>query len=290
MSWRVVVINSRAKLELKLGYMVVRGIETRRILLDEISVLLIENTGCVVSMPLLCELWDRKIAVIFCDQKHNPGAQMIPLYGSYDSSLCVRNQIEWSKEIKDLIWAEIVKAKIRKQAEVIKRYKSEEIAAKLLEYSDDVLPGDITNREAHAAKVYFNIIFGGLFSRNEPSMINSALDYGYSVLLSVINREVVANGYLTQVGLFHHSVFNQFNLSSDLIEPFRPLVDAKVLALPLEEELSHEHKMKIVSILNDTVTIKGRRTTLLLAVSVYVKSVFDAIEAKNPGLIAFYET
>ena len=290
MSWRVVVISSRAKLELKLGYMVVRGTETKRILLDEISVLVIENTGCVISVPLMCELWERKTAVILCDQRHNPAAQILPLYGSYDSSLCVRNQIGWSQEIKDLIWAEIVKDKIRKQAGVLGRHKSETEGNRLLLYAEDVLPGDVSNREAHAAKVYFNSILGGIVSRNEPSMINSALDYGYSIILSVINREVVANGYLTQFGLFHHSVYNPFNLGSDLMEPFRPLVDEKVLSLPLDDELTHEHKMKIISILNDVIVIKGKMTTVLSAIGIYVKSVFDAIEAKDPQLIAFYET
>ena len=290
MSWRVVVISSRAKLELKLGYMVVRGTETKRILLDEISVLVIENTGCVISVPLMCELWERKTAVILCDQRHNPAAQILPLYGSYDSSLCVRNQIGWSQEIKDLIWAEIVKDKIRKQAGVLGRHKSETEGNRLLLYAADVLPGDVSNREAHAAKVYFNSILGGIVSRNEPSMINSALDYGYSIILSAVNREVVANGYLTQFGIFHHSVFNQFNLSSDLMEPFRPLVDERVLALPLDDELTHEHKVQIISILNDIVMIKGKRTTVLSAIGIYVKSIFDAIEAKDPQLIAFYET
>ena len=57
MSWRVVVVSSRAKLELKLGYLVVRGTEVRRVLLDEISVLLIENTGCVISVALMEALW-----------------------------------------------------------------------------------------------------------------------------------------------------------------------------------------------------------------------------------------
>ena len=290
MSWRVVVISSRVKLELKLGYMVVRGTETKRILLDEISVLVIENTGCVISVPLLCELWERKTAVILCDQRHNPAAQILPLYGSYDSSLCVRNQIGWSQEIKDLIWAEIVKDKIRKQAGVLGRHKSETEGNRLLLYAADVLPGDVSNREAHAAKVYFNSILGGIVSRNEPSMINSALDYGYSIILSAVNREVIANGYLTQFGIFHHSVFNQFNLSSDLMEPFRPLVDERVLALPLDDELTHEHKVQIISILNDIVMIKGKRTTVLSAIGIYVKSIFDAIEAKDPQLIAFYET
>ena len=116
MSWRVVVISSRAKLELKLGYLVIRSTETKRILLDEISVLLIENTGCVVSSALLCELQERKVCVIFCDFKHNPLSQLIPLHGSYDSSERIRIQLNWKQETKDLVWKAIIEDKIRKQA------------------------------------------------------------------------------------------------------------------------------------------------------------------------------
>ena len=41
----------------------------------------------------------------------------------------------------------------------------------------------------------------------------------------------MANGYITQLGLFHDNMFNQFNLGSDLMEPFRILVDKKVNGL-----------------------------------------------------------
>ena len=50
MSWRVVVIESQSKLDYKMGYLVVRGLETKRVLLDEIAVLLIENPA--VSMTV----------------------------------------------------------------------------------------------------------------------------------------------------------------------------------------------------------------------------------------------
>ena len=53
MSWRTVIVSSQSKLDYKMGYMVVRGKETRRVLLDEVAILLLENpmvslTGCLV--------------------------------------------------------------------------------------------------------------------------------------------------------------------------------------------------------------------------------------------------
>ena len=78
MSWRTVVISSRTKLELKNNYLVIRGDTIKRVFIDEISVLIIENTGCAVTAALLATLWEKKVAVIFCDAKRNPGAQLLP--------------------------------------------------------------------------------------------------------------------------------------------------------------------------------------------------------------------
>ena len=92
-------------------------------------------------------------------------------------------------------------------------------------YIEELEVGDVTNREGHAAKVYFNALFGKDFTRSRDCVTNAALNYGYSLILSCINREVTAHGYITQLGLFHSNMFNQFNLSCDLMEPFRIIID-----------------------------------------------------------------
>ena len=40
------------------------------------------------------------------------------------------------------------------------------------------------------AKVYFNGLFGMEFTRSADTVTNSALNYGYALLLSVFNREI----------------------------------------------------------------------------------------------------
>ena len=224
MSWRIVVISNSAKLDYKLDYMVIRQAEITKIHLSEISVLMVESTAVSLTAALLNELMKRKIKVIFCDEKRNPSSELISYYGSHDTSAKVRKQVEWSKETKTMVWTEIVTEKIRKQRDFLKSLGKEEYQL-LEEYVQQIEPGDITNREGHAAKVYFNALFGTKFTRTEDSPINAALNYGYGLLLSACNREIVANGYITQLGLFHDNMFNQFNLGSDLMEPFRPLVD-----------------------------------------------------------------
>lgn len=68
MSWRIVVISKRAKLDYQLGYLVVRNEEVTKIHLSEISTILIESTAATVTTSLLAELTKKKIKVIFCDE------------------------------------------------------------------------------------------------------------------------------------------------------------------------------------------------------------------------------
>ena len=124
-------------------------------------------------------------------------------------------------------------------------------------YIDELELNDKSNREGHAAKVYFNALFGKSFSRNDECPINAALNYGYSIVLSVFNREITANGYLTQLGLFHDNMFNQYNLSCDLMEPFRPFVDISVKDMN-PQKFEKEEKISIFNLLNDEFKIDGR--------------------------------
>ena len=286
MSWRTVVISSSAKLDYQLGFLVVRKEETVKVHLDEVSVLLIESTAVSLTTALLSELVKKKIKVIFCDEKRNPSSELVSFYGSHDTSLKVRQQVKWSNEIKTEVWTSIVSEKIRKQADLLKERNCSE-SELLFQYLEEIRLGDSSNREGHAAKVYFNALFGKSFSRSDENSVNAALNYGYSLILSVVNREVSVNGYVTQLGLFHDNVFNPFNLGSDLMEPFRPLVDRQVLEkIPVKFE--HEEKLYMLEILQKEVIISGRHETILNAIKIYCKSIFDALNEKDASLIRFY--
>lgn len=287
MSWRTIVISKRAKLDLQLGYMVVRSEEITKIVLSEIAVLLIESTAVSLTASLLAELIKRKVKVIFCDEKRNPLAELIGYYGSHDTSNKVRKQIIWKQQIKEAIWTEIVCEKIKKQKEFLEFLEKEE--AKLLAlYLKEMNWNDETNREGHAAKVYFNALFGLGFTRTDDNYQNAALNYGYSILLSSFNREIVANGYLTQLGIFHDNMFNPFNLASDLTEPFRILVDREVYKMEIYQ-FEQEEKKQLLNILNSEVLIDGRRQYVSNAIKIYTKSVFDALNENDSSLLRFYK-
>lgn len=286
MSWRVVVISSIAKLDYKMDYLVVRNPEgTKRIHLSEISVLMIESTAVSLTAYLLCELAKRKIDVIFCDEKRLPMGNFLPIYGSHDTSLKFRRQIKWKNEIKDLVWEEIVRAKITGQAAILKSFDKN--GTELLEsYIRELQPGDDTNREGHAAKVYFNSLFGTDFSRGEECAVNAALNYGYSIILSAFAREIVANGFSTQLGIFHDNIFNEYNLACDLMEPFRPFVDYSVYKMH-PEKLEHDEKMLIADILNRKVLIGGKIQYITNAIKIYTKSVLDSLCEEDMSFLRF---
>ena len=281
------MISKRAKLDYQLGYLVVRNESVTKIYLDEISTLMIESTAVSITTSLLAELTKKKIKVIFCDEKRNPSSELVGYYGSHDTSSKVRNQIQWSRNSKDAVWTEIVTEKIRKQKKLLE-YQGKEESKLLDSYLQEIKWNDETNREGHAAKVYFNALFGLDFTRTTDCSVNSALNYGYSIILSAFTREITANGYITQLGLFHDNMFNQFNLASDLMEPFRVLVDKEVLEMKFEE-FEVDEKRRLVNILNREVVIDGKVQYVNNAVNIYCKSVFDALNENDSSLIRFYK-
>lgn len=288
MSWRVVIISSRSKLDLQLNYLVVRQAEVKKkVFIEEIAVLIIESTAVSLTAALLNELIKNKVKIVFCDEKRNPSSELIPYYGSYNTSDRIYEQVGWTKEIKELVWTEVVKDKIAKQANVLKKHKKEEFSL-LIDYLSQIELNDRSNREGHAAKVYFNALFGQGFSRGQDNGINASLNYGYSILLSVFNREIVINGYLTQIGIFHKGKTNPFNFASDLMEPWRPLIDDYVFA-NMPEKLTSEVKYDLVNIMSDRVDINGKNYVVMDAIKIYCKSIFDALNENNIKRIRIYD-
>lgn len=290
MSWRTVIISRHAKLDLQAGFLVVRTNEgLQKVILDEIDLLLIENSAVSVTVNLLAELSARKAKVIICDKTRNPVGELMPYYGCHDSSRRLREQLSWTETAKAKIWREIVRDKIKHQAAVLAARGSSVGAEQLLDWEQDVKPDDSSNREGASARLYFIALFGESFSRNRKAEVNSALDYGYMVMLAAFNRAVVSRGYLTQLGLFHANVFNPYNLSCDLMEPFRPLVDHRVLELAGEGDMKFgsEQKRSLVQLLHDEIKINGMKQTVINSISIFIGSVVEALAKENPELIKF---
>lgn len=284
MGWRTIKISNIAKIELKLDKLVVRYVDEQiQIFINEIDTLIIENTAVSLTASLMVELLKNKVNIMFCDEKRNPYGTLNMLYGSHNTSSRIREQILWQKEIKGKIWSFIVKEKIFQQMNFLKLLNKQEYNI-LDKYLSEVEFDDVTNREAYAAKVYFNAIFGNSFSRNQDNAINAALNYGYSIILSYINREIVSSGYLTQVGIHHDNQYNYYNLGCDFMEPFRIIIDREVYKINCEKFTSEEKNI-LINILNKEVQIDGKNQFVSNAISIYVKSLLQAIEENNINII-----
>ncbi len=226
MGFRTVILNTPCRCTYQGGYLVVRQEDKQpRVHLGEISSIMLGTEQIFLSAYLLAELAKLKIPVIVTDEKHNPVGEYLPLYGAHNCSKCMLEQLAWGEVIKKQVWRSIVQHKILQQSSMLAYLGYSDAAKTLEEYASKTKSGDTTKREAVAARLYFLTLFGSEFTRDQNTPLNACLNYGYAILLAHANREIVSHGYLTQLGIFHRSEFNHFNLACDLIEPFRPLID-----------------------------------------------------------------
>ncbi len=277
MSFRTVVITKQSKISYKNRFLVVKqDTDEKYIHLSEIDTIIVDSISVSISAYLLKEISNNKINIIFCDEKHNPFGELIPYYSRHNTSKKIKNQINWKKLDKDKLWSTIIKNKITNQALLLQRIDPLKYNL-LLDYARDVKIGDKTNREGHSAKVYFSSLFGKDFIRGEENNINNALNYGYAILLSTVNKEVVSNGYLTQLGIHHKNEFNQFNLTCDLMEPFRVIIDHFVY-YNQDRELDTKYKLDIINLFNNTYNYLGKKYTLKDSIKMFIKNTLDSIE------------
>lgn len=286
--WRVIVVTGRGKLDLRYNSISIRRDNgTDFIHIGEVNTLILETTTISITAALMCELIKQKVKVIFCDEKSNPHFELLPFYGSHDCSAKIKEQIAWTDFLKESLWTVIVTEKVENQMKLLKKLNKEEYRI-LEEYLSQIEHNDNTNREGHSAKIYFSALFGNNFSRNKENSLNAFLNYGYQLLLSAFNKEIVANGYLTQIGLFHKNMFNYYNLSSDLMEPFRVIVD-ELAYKENPQKFEKDEKRKLQNILNFKFRINNVNHYLSDIIKIYAKSIFDALSANDLSLVRFFE-
>lgn len=251
--------------------MVVRKEDQSLIHLSEISIVIIESTAVYISSYLLARLAEERIPVIFCDTRHNPVGQYMPINGAFDSAGRLFEQLDWAEDVRGALWQRIVQSKIRNQASNLAYAGKSEESALLEKYVRDVQPHDVTNREGHAAKVYFNALFGQDFARSQDNTMNAQLDYGYAVLLAWFNREIAARGYVGRLGLHHRGEQNNFNLGCDFMEAFRPYIDRYVIEHPTQE-LETKSKAEIVDLFNRVHSTEVGEYRISSLIGLYVKT------------------
>lgn len=109
--------------------------------------------------------------------------------------------------------------------------------------------------------------------------------------MSTVSKEIINNGYLTQLGIHHKNEFNEFNLSCDFMEPFRIIIDNFVY-YNKNRKLDQQYKMDLVNIFNNKFKYDEKTYTLKDIIRLYVKNLLDYIndnENNNYEGFIFYE-
>ena len=283
MGWRSVIITQHAKLTYSMQMMIVQTRDgINQIPIEDINLLLVSTTQAVITSALISKLAQNQTKVIFVDEKDNPVVETAVYYPGARNIAKLKEQFNWDEHLKELLWTKIVSQKIKNQIAVLENYHlaKDDVQNEL----DQLEINDESNREAIAARKYFMLLFDKNFVRRDTSAVNAALDYGYAILLSSFNREIVMNGYLTYFGIHHCSQENQFNLASDLMEPFRPFVDYWVKAHERIKELTPDIKYGLVELLSLEIKFNGKSTLLTNAITVYTRECLKFLSGERKEL------
>ncbi len=278
--WRTVVVSDRQQMSLRNNCLILSGSNREnRIPLDQVRDLVVTSNTGNMTTSLMVALAESNVNVILCNHKFMPAVQLCGINQHARSAGCLREQISCKKETTDLIWSEIARMKISSQNDILV-LKDRDNSQALLKYRNSITPGDSTNREGQAARLYFHLLFGKDFRRHAEDHNNAALNYGYSILCSMTTRLISAHGYNPALGLHHYSPVNNFNLSSDLMEPFRPFID-KVVYENYNKELDWDYKKQLINVMQQSCRYKGSRQKLETALESYMLCVLRSVKNSN---------
>lgn len=278
MSWRVLYIEESDKLSLYLDNIkITKNDENILVPIGDIHSLIIDNYKILLSVHLINALSKANVNVVFCGVDHLPQTIFFPLFGNFNAAESLKVQLKWNHLRKEIVHQEIVKVKIKHQKLLLKYlHKRGSETDNLKKYIKEVELADKTNREGLAAKQYFQALFGKEFKRFEKDIVNAGLNYGYAILRSQISKTLVAKGLNTTIGIFHKNPTNKFNLSDDIIEPFRPIIDYWVYSNLREEKLFlRDHRLEIIKQTTKDVYFKNKKQTIFNAISMYVDSILS---------------
>ena len=250
----------------------------RTIPIEDIGVVVLDNRQITITQGLAESLLENNCAIITCDSTHLPVGLMLPLCGNTTQSERFRAQIDASLPLKKQLWQQTVQCKIRNQAAVLQNTRNA-IVKNMLVWAGEVKSGDSDNLEGRAAAYYWRNLFPDIlgFTRDREGVPpNNLLNYGYAILRAVVARALVGSGLLPTLGIHHHNRYNAYCLADDIMEPYRPYVDALVCQLVadghLTEELTVELKRELLQIPTLDVVINGKRSPLMIAVSMTTAS------------------
>lgn len=296
MVWRSVVISQPAKLKREHFSLVIEQVQSARVPFEDIAVIVLNNREITLTHPVLSACAEYGIGLYSTGDNHQPNGVFLPFLSHSRATRMMRLQLKLDKPQAKRAWAEIVKVKIANQARCLSlaspspqpspKGRGGANIERLESYASRVRSGDVENMEAQASSYYFPQLFGKDFHRTQDCWVNGALDYGYAIMRGAITRGLVAHGFQPNIGLFHHSEKNAFNLADDLIEPYRALVDLHVFNhinpyAAKDAALTPLDKAALVALLNVDMHMPRGNTSVLNSIEQAVESLVRLYEGAD---------
>ena len=256
-------------------------------LADVDVVVLASHLGLSLDLHTLRSAVDAGTAVVVCDERHLPNGVLLPLYGTWNHTEVLHQQLDATAPRRKRAWQQIVRRKIEAQVSALPT--GTPAAERLEELVTRVRSGDPANCEAQAARIYWPAMMGAGFRRRPQTRegVNGALDYGYAIVRSVVARCVVAVGLHPALGVHHSSRTNPLCLVDDLVEPLRPVVDRLVAGHRLEftGNLDPDGKLVLTTLLEIPFRCGEHKGTLTTATGRYGESFRDYIAGRSDTIM-----
>ena len=254
--------------------------DTHTVSCEDIGVLLIDHPSITLTTSVINSVTLEGGCIVVCGINHLPATLMLPIEGNTLQGERFRKQAEISKPFSKKIWSQLVKAKIFQQARLLeKEGKNSEILNRL---GKNVRSGDPDNLEAQASRNYWKPLFGSGFKRDRVGKSpNNFLNYGYTVLRSMVARAICGTGLHPTIGVHHHNKYNAYALADDLMEPYRALVDQTVLEFmkkeEVSEEITREAKTSLLGMFNRQLYLEGNKQVVQIAIQITAESLSKSI-------------
>ncbi len=264
----------------------------QRLSLEDLAWLVIDTPQASLTSALLSACMAAGVAVIITDERHMPNGMVLPFHTHHRQAAVAALQLGTGPGLRGRVWQALVRAKICNQAGTLAACTGSQAA--LMAMAARVQPGDPDNVEARAARHYWGCLFAGFVREDERDTRNAMLNYGYAVARGAVARGLVAAGLLPSVGVHHASQLNPFNLADDMIEPFRPLVDAAVWRLcdggrRPASPLTLAQRQSLAGVLLDPVRMGSETVTVLVATEMAAAGLVRALEGASAKLLMLPE-
>ncbi|GGJ91446.1 CRISPR-associated endonuclease Cas1 [Lentibacillus kapialis] len=290
MAYRHLVVRNPAKLSTRYEQLVIKQEESISIPLEDICTVTLEDPAITITNSVLSKCTEYHVELIVCDKKHMPSGIVQPFHRHSRQKTVLELQMNLGKPFKKRIWQKIVIQKLENQARCLELLHKGEEAQKLYAISRSVESGDRTNREAYGAKLYFESLFGSGFHRRHDNVYNISLNYGYSIIRSLVARSIVRYGFMPSFGIFHDSQTNAFNLADDFMEVLRPFVDVTIaINVSSDSEWSSEIREKLFEVLEIEAVWNSERLNVTHGVDNMIKSFVSACRQQDANVLMLPE-